>query len=135
MFLLDTNVVSELRKPRPHGAVVAWIASTGEALHFVSAVTLAEMQSGAEITRRQDSEKALEIDRWIDNVPQNFRILPMGAAEFREWARIMDSASDTLSMDAMIAATARVHKLTVATRNTRDFETFGVEIYDPFTYQ
>lgn len=93
------------------------------------------MQSGAEITRRQDSEKALEIDRWIDNVPQNFRILPMGAAEFREWARIMDSASDTLSMDAMIAATARVHKLTVATRNTRDFETFGVEIYDPFTYQ
>lgn len=135
MFLLDTNVVSELRKPRPHGGVVAWIASTSGALRFISAVTLAEMQEGVEITRRQDREKAAEIERWIDSVVENYQILPMGVDEFREWARIMDSASDTLSMDAMIAATARVHKLTVATRNTRDFETFGVEVYDPFTYR
>ncbi|MBM3768530.1 MAG: type II toxin-antitoxin system VapC family toxin [Acidobacteria bacterium] len=135
MFLLDTNVVSEMRKTRPHGGLAAWISATSESLHFVSAVTLAEMQAGAEITRRQDRRKAGEIDQWIDSVVDNYRILPMGAEEFRERAVIMETASDTLMMDAMIAATARVHHLTIATRNTRDFESLGVEVYDPFTYR
>jgi len=66
MYLLDTNVVSELRKPRPHGAVVAWLQSTVEVDVHLSAVTLGEIQAGIELTREQDATKAAEIERWAD---------------------------------------------------------------------
>ena len=130
--LLDTNIVSEARKPRPHGGVIAWLASADRTGLYVSSVTLAELQHGAEITRRQDSAKAQEIEAWIDRVAESFRILPMDGPCFREWARIMSSKSNTLSSDAMIAATARVHDLTVVTRNVRDFKNFGVRVLNPF---
>ena len=92
MYLLDTNVVSELRRPRPHGAVLAW----------------------------------------LDQVSQSFNILPMDGPAFRCWARLMHRRSDTLDEDAMIAAIATVHQLTVVTRNTRDFQAFGGEMLNPF---
>ena len=66
MYLLDTNVVSELRKPRPHGAVVAWLQSVPDAELYLSAVTLGEIQSGIELTRDQDAAKAAEIEAWAD---------------------------------------------------------------------
>lgn len=66
MYLLDTNVVSELRKPRPHGAVVAWLQSTAETDLYLSAVTLGEIQAGIELTREQDKTKAAEIEAWAD---------------------------------------------------------------------
>ncbi|MCK7473159.1 MAG: PIN domain-containing protein [Rhodopseudomonas palustris] len=68
MYLLDTNVVSELRKPRPHGAVVAWLQATADADLHMSAVTLGEIQAGIELTREQDPAKAAEIEAWADLV-------------------------------------------------------------------
>lgn len=132
MFLLDTNVVSELRKPRPHGGVVSWIQSVEDASLFLSAVTLGEIQAGIEMTREQDHVKALQIESWLDQVAGTFRILPMDAVVFRAWARLMHRTSDTLYEDAMIAATAKVHRLTVVTRNTSDFKEFGVPLLNPF---
>ncbi len=132
MYLLDTNVVSELRRPRPHGAVLEWLEHVpGESL-FVSAVTIGEIQAGIEITREQDEAKADELEAWLDSVLASFGVLEMDATAFREWARLMHGRSDTLVEDAMIAATATVHRLTVVTRNVRDFAQFGVEILNPF---
>lgn len=132
-YLLDTNVVSELRRPRPHGAVVAWLQSLDDAQLFLSAVTLGEIQAGIELTREQDPAKAQEIEAWLERVAGTYNILPMDAACFRAWARLMHRQSDTLYEDAMIAATARVHGLTVATRNVADFRALGLEVFNPFS--
>ena len=131
-YLLDTNVISELRKPRPHGAVVAWLESLDDAQLFLSAVTLGEIQAGIEITREQDAGKAGDIEAWLDMVAGAYNVLPMDAAVFRAWARLMHRKSDTLYEDAMIAATAKVNGLTVATRNVADFKALGVEVFNPF---
>ena len=132
MYLLDTNVVSELRRPRPHGGVVAWLKTVPDEQLRLSAVTLGELQAGVEITREQDAEKADEIDAWIDQVAQAWNVLPMDGPAFRVWSRLMHRRSDELIEDAMIAATAIVHNLIVVTRNVRDFEPLGVTTLDPF---
>ena len=132
MYLLDTNIVSELRKPRPHGGVIAWLQSTEDADLHLSAVTLGEIQAGVELTRDQEASKAAEIEAWLELVAQSYNVLPMDGAAFRAWARLMHRRSDTLYEDAMIAATAAVHNLTVVTRNVADFELFGVRVLNPF---
>lgn len=132
MFLLDTNVVSELRKAKPHGAVVAWLESVDDAHLYLSAVTLGEIQAGIKLSREQDAAKASEIEAWLAQVASAYNILPMDAAAFRCWAKLMHRKSDTLYEDAMIAATALVHGLTVATRNTADYKAFGIETFNPF---
>jgi toxin FitB len=132
MYLLDTNVVSEVRKPKPHGAVLAWLESADDESLFLSAVTLGELQGGIELTRRQDPVKAAEIEAWLDHIAASQQILPMDGPTFRECARLMDGKPDRLLEDAMIAATARIHRLTVVTRNTRDFEPFEVALLNPF---
>lgn len=131
-YLLDTNVVSELRKPKPHGAVLAWLKELQESQIYLSAVTIGEMQGGVEQTRGHDPNKAAEIESWIDLLEQSYQVLPMDSVCFREWARLMSRKSDDLIEDAMIAATARMHELTVATRNERDFASLGVRIFNPF---
>lgn len=132
MYLLDTNVVSELRKPRPHGAVLAWMRAADDTALHISAVTLGEIQAGIEITREQDAAKAGEIEAWLASLAASLQVLPMDGAAFRAWARLMHRQSDTLYEDAMIAATAQVHRLTVVTRNVADFKALGVDVLDPF---
>ncbi|WP_018413286.1 type II toxin-antitoxin system VapC family toxin [Methyloversatilis thermotolerans] len=133
MYLLDTNVVSELRRPRPHGGVVAWLQSIDDARLFLSAVTVGEIQAGIELTREQDAIKAAEIEAWLDQVASAYNVLPMDAAAFRRWAVLMHRKSETLYEDAMIAATALANGLTVASRNVADFKALGVEVFDPFS--
>ena len=131
-YLLDTNVISELRKLRPYGAVAAWFGTMEEANLFLSAVTLGEIQAGIERTRRQDPGKARELERWVDGLPVSYQVLPMDAICFREWGRIMHNKPADLLEDAMVAATARVHHLIVATRNERDFRQLDVRTFNPF---
>ena len=133
MYLLDTNVVSELRRIKPHGAVLAWLRSVADADLHVSAVTIGELQAGVEITREQDATKAAEIEGWLDQVAATYNVLPMDARTFRRWARLLHRKPDNLLEDAMIAATAEIHNLTIVTRNVRDFEALGVRTLNPFS--
>jgi hypothetical protein len=133
MYLLDTNIVSELRKPRPHGGMLAWLRATDDAALHLSAVTLGEIQAGIELTREQDAAKAADIEAWLGQLARSMQVLDMDGAAFRAWARLMHRRSDTLYEDAMIAATAQVHRLTVVTRNVTDFKALGVPLLNPFS--
>lgn len=132
MYLLDTNVVSELRKPKPHGGVVAWLQAVDDSHLFLSSVTLGEIQAGIELTREQDAAKAAEIEAWLELVASAYNVMAMDGAVFRQWARLMHRQSDTLYEDAMIAATAKIHGLTVVTRNVADFHALGLQVLNPF---
>jgi predicted nucleic acid-binding protein len=132
MYLLDTNVVSELRRPRPNPAVVAWLSGTAPEQLFIAAVTFGELQAGVEMTRQQDAEKAAAIEHWIDLIAASYSIVAIDEVIFRRWARLMHRRSDDLIEDAMIAATALVRNMTVVTRNLRDFAQFSVPTLNPF---
>jgi toxin FitB len=132
VYLLDTNVVSELRKRKPHQGVIAWIQGAPEESLFISAVTVGEIQAGIEITRGQDAAKAKEIEDWLDAVAESYGVLPGDAPVLRRWAQLMHRRPDHHIEDALIAATALVRGLTVVTRNVDDFEPFGVPLVNPF---
>ena len=132
MYLLDTNVISELRKPKPHGGVLAWVSAQKASTLFVSAMTVAEIQRGIEITRGQDPSKAVEIEAWLDELLVTGQVLALDAGVCREWARLMHQRSDTLAEDAFIAATAIVYRFQVVSRNVRDFKALGVKALNPF---
>ena len=85
-----------------------------------------------EITRERDAKKADEIEAWLGQVIDSFSVLPADAAAFREWARLKHRQPDSLMEDALIAAVATVHSLSVATRNGRDFAQLGVDSLNPF---
>ena len=131
-YLLDTNIVSELRKRKPHGAVLAWMDTLRPEQILISAVTIGELQAGAELTRKNDPAKAAEIENWLMITEGAFSVIPMDSACFREWARLKAGKPSELIEDAMIAATARVHGLQVATRNEKDFRQFQVSSFNPF---
>jgi predicted nucleic acid-binding protein len=132
VFLLDTNVVSELRRPRPHGALLDWIEPVSSNSLFLSVVSIGEIQIGIELTRRHDPGKAADLERWLAQVLQTFQVLDLDAASFRVWARLMQRTNEHHTLDAMIAATAVTRGLTVVTRNTRHFRPFGVAVVNPF---
>jgi hypothetical protein len=133
VYLLDTNVVSELRKPKPHQGVVAWVQNASDETLHLSAMTLAEIQAGIEITREQDVEKAREIETWLNSIAETYNIIPADAHIFRRWAQLMHRRPDHHLEDALIAATALVRGLSVVTRNVDDFKPFGVPTLNPFT--
>ena len=107
-------------------------SETPEDRLHLSAVTLGELQAGIEITRGRDPEKAADIEAWVDRIAQLYQVLPVDGRAFRIWASLMHRQPTDLGLDALIAATAIVHGLTVATHNVRDFERFGVTIFDPW---
>jgi predicted nucleic acid-binding protein len=133
-FLLDTNVISETRKGRPHRAVIAWLDTLVREQVFLSSVVFWELQVGIEITRGRDQDKAQEIEAWVDDLAITQQIIPVDEVSFRECARLMLGKPSELLGDAMIAATAKMYGLTVATRNVRDFELFNVPILNPFHF-
>jgi toxin FitB len=131
-YLLDTNVISETRKPKPHGAVTAWLQTLPIDHVYLSSVSIGELQAGVEATRRQHPAKAAEIELWVEELALSYTVLAMDVLCFREWARLMLGRPQAVLEDMMIAATARVHGLTLATRNLRDFENIDLEIFNPF---
>ena len=131
--LLDTNVISELHKPRPHGGVVNRVSELQLNPMFLSAVTLGEIQRGIARARKNNQANADEIAHWADQLGQSANVLPMDATCFRQCALLMVGRSDHLFEDAMIAATAQVRGLQIATRKVKDFAAFGVQLFNPFT--
>jgi len=132
MYLLDTNVVSELRKLKPHGAVVAWMSKVSDTSIAISAVTIGEIQAGIEITREQDKEKAKQLENWLNQVESVYNVIPLSAQIFRRWGKIMHRQSNTILEDGLIAATAIENNLTVVTRDEKDFKRFKVNVLNPF---
>jgi predicted nucleic acid-binding protein len=132
LYLLDTNIISELRRPRPSRVVVEWFSRVEMDTVFLSVVTIGELQLGVEKMRDQDHVRAAAIETWVGFVSESYNILPMNVPVFRQWARLMHRRPRELVADAMIAATAIVHNLTVVTRNLRDFEPFSVPTLNPF---
>jgi predicted nucleic acid-binding protein len=135
IFLLDTNILSEIRKPRPHGGVMAWFMAHHQSDSFATpAIALFELQMGAEKLRPQDPTRAAAFDWWVGQIAGGSAVLPLDAPAAREAARLLNNHSMVLMADAMIAAIAKVNGLTVATRNTRDFERFAVPLVNPFLH-
>ncbi|MCX8087597.1 MAG: type II toxin-antitoxin system VapC family toxin [Rhodocyclaceae bacterium] len=134
MFLLDTVVVSELRKRRPSPAVLSWLAARQETELFLSVITLGEIQRGIAAKRADDPAFARELQRWLEALPRLYgdRVLPVTAAIAQRWGELSWRAGHG-GADLVIAATALEHRLTVVTRNVRHFEPLGVPVFNPFT--
>lgn len=134
-YLLDTNVLSETRKRQPAASVLDWIAGTPPDLLHVSVLTLGEIEQGVARVRGQgDQRRAVALERWLADVRAGFadRVLPVTLQVATTWGR-QQRARPLPVIDALLAATARVHDLTVVTRNVRDFEFAGVQLLNPFT--
>jgi predicted nucleic acid-binding protein len=112
--------------------VVAWLSGVTEEDIFISAVTVGELQIGVENIREREPERAEVIERWVDAITVNYNVLSMDVPSFRRWAQLIRGQPQEIIADAMIAATAVVHNLTVVTRNLRDFERLNVAAIDPF---
>ncbi len=132
-FLLDTNVVSELRRPRLSARLSSWFDDQSSQDLFLSIVTLGEIRQGVEQLRSKDAKQANVIDRWLNGLTQFYedRLLYVDGAVADEWGRMRARRSVPVT-DALIAATARVHGLTIVTRNGKDFAGLGVELLNPF---
>lgn len=134
-YLLDTNVISEIRKPRPAAAVVAWVAGLRTADIHLSVLTIGELRTGAaRLALRGDPTAARSLADWISGLEERFpdQILPVTPPIVARWAEL-NAPRPRPAIDSLIAATALVHGLVVATRNTKDFSGTGARVLDPFT--
>ena len=132
-YLLDTNILSELRKPRMDPGVGLWFQGVGGDQLFVSVMVLGEIRAGVERLRPRDPVQADGFDRWLGSVSGQFagRILPVTPEVADRWGRL-NSPNPLPVVDGILAATALVHGLTLVTRNTRDVRRTGVAILNPF---
>jgi toxin FitB len=133
-YLLDTNVLSETRKRQPAAGVAGWIAATPRDRLHVSVLTLGEIEQGiTKIRGRGDRRRAAALERWLGDVQAGFedRVLSVTIPVATAWGR-QQYAQPLPVIDALIAATAQVHGLTVVTRNVKAFELAGVQVLDPF---
>ncbi|MBI4617353.1 MAG: type II toxin-antitoxin system VapC family toxin [Planctomycetes bacterium] len=134
MWLVDTNVLSELRKKgrgNPH--VFAWFAGTSPENLFLSVLVIGEIRCGVERIRLRDPRAARALEQWLGRVVANFaeRILPIEARVAEEWGRL-SVARPLPTVDGLLAATAKVHGLTLVTRNVKDVRRTGVAFKNPF---
>jgi predicted nucleic acid-binding protein len=132
-WLLDTNIVSELRKgERAHPRLQTWFAATDEEALFTSVLVVGELRRGIESLRRRDVPSALALEHWLAALTDGFadRILPVDRMVAEEWGRL-NVPDPVPTVDGLLAATARVHGLTLVTRNTRDVARAGVPFLDP----
>ena len=134
MFLLDTVVLSEMRKRRPSAHVIRWLGSQEESALFLSVISLGEIERGIEKQRRENVAFALELSRWLETLQNLYvdRILPITAPIARRWGALSAQLGHD-GADLLIAATALTHGLTVATRNTRHFGPSAVQVVNPFS--
>jgi predicted nucleic acid-binding protein len=133
-YLLDTNILSELRKSKPHGGVLAWSTAFEPQGFAIPALAVFELHSGVEQVRAKDA-RATDFDFWISRLERGSTVLPFDSAAAREAARLLSGKPGHLLVDGMIAAIARIHGLMVATRNTKDFIAFDVAQVNPFEYR
>lgn len=133
-YLLDTNVISELRKgERANSNVSSWFTGLADEEIYLSVLTIGEIRRGVESVRRRDPDSAAVLDSWLARLVEAHpdRILPVDRAITEEWGRM--NAPDPLPVvDGLLAATAKVVGLTLVTRNVADVERTGVELLDPF---
>jgi predicted nucleic acid-binding protein len=138
MYVLDTDVVSHLRRPeKAHPNVVAWASNTPVTLHFISAITLLELERGILSMERKDAAQGAILRAWMDGqilVRFSGRILPVDISVAQRCAKL-HVPDPRPERDALIAATALVHSMTVVTRNVEDFKLTGVEILNPWEWE
>ena len=133
MILLDTMVLSELRKAKPNAGAVTYLRSQAPDTVFLSAMTIGEIEAGIEKQRSVVPEFAEELSHWLTQIELQFAqfILPVTPAIAKLWGRLCVQTGNK-GIDNLIAATALVHNLLVVTRNMKDFEVVGVRVFDPF---
>jgi predicted nucleic acid-binding protein len=133
-FLLDTNVVSEMRKSAPNRRVVTWFRDNADADAYISVMVVGEIRRGIELLRSRDAGRAAAHDSWLGHVVETYqdRVLPVSLAAAEEWGRLLSTPQPPPTVDALMAATAKVHRLTLVTRNVKDVERTGVAVINPF---
>lgn len=134
MFLLDTVIVSELRKAKPDAGVMRWVSKQQDDHLHLSVVTLGEIERGIEKRRKADPVFADTLMVWLENLTRLYadRILPVTPSIARRWGRLSAQLGHD-GADLLIAATALTHNLSVVTRNTSHFEPTGVDVINPFS--
>jgi len=136
-FLLDTNVISELVRPKPEPKVTAWVSAVDEDLLYLSVLTLGEIRIG--ITSLKDASRRVTLEAWLDSdLLLRFagRVLPIDQAVADRWGRLAAEAMPKSALpviDGLLAATALHHNLTLVTRNIRDVAVTGVPVFNPWT--
>jgi len=133
MYLLDTDVLSELRKRKRNPYVAKWIGAVADSDLHLSAITVAEIERGIEQQKKPDPAFANDLSLWLEFTLRAFgeRILPLSVNIARRWGRLAAQIGNT-ELDLAIAATALEHGLTVVTGNTKHFQRTGVKLLDPF---